>query len=629
VKIVGVMPRGIRFPSESDLWRPLIPGKDAEGRADRTLTVFGRLAPGSGISSARAQMSTIADRLAAAYPATNKDVRFRVQSYNDMALPRKLRPIFYTLLGAVTFVLLIACANVANLMMSRAVKRAREISVRAALGASRWRIVRQLLAESLVLALAGGGLGWVLAIWAAKAFDTAVIPTGKPSWIDFSPDYRVLAYLTAISLASAILFGLLPALRLSRLDLNGVMKDGGRGVGKGLRSRSLSGALVITEMALAVVLLTGAGLMIRSYLLTYTAPTGVDEGRVLTMGLELGAPRYQQPADRWAFWQRLRQELAGLPGVEAVTIASATPGSREQVEFTAEGETQTATAERRRCEVTWIAPDYFRALGTTVRQGRDYTAADVAGADSLVIVNEAFAARVWPGRSAIGKRLRTYRDGVEQPWMTVLAVAPDILQSAPDPAGHTAEIYPLFTPRQQRAGFHVLARTRVPPATLGDAFRRGVQAVNEDQPVGEIDTLQHLIELSTWPVRVFGSMFAIFAGIAFLLASIGLYAVVAHSVSERLHEIGVRMAMGASASRVLRMVLAQGMRQLAIGLALGLGGAWAVTRLLGNLLVGVSPHDPVTFAAVAVVLGAAGVAGCAIPARRAARVDLVETLRCD
>jgi predicted permease len=541
-----------------------------------------------------------------------------------MAVPRKLLSMFYVLLGAVGFVLLIACANVANLMLGRAVTRAREISIRAALGASRWRVIRQLLVESLLLSFAGGAIGWGLAIWGARLFDAAITPTGKPAWIDFSADYRVLAYLTAISMASGILFGMFPALRLSCLDLNSVLKDGGRGAGAGLRAPFLSSVLVVTEMTLAVILLAGAGLMIRSFLSAYMAPSGIEPAGVLTMRIDLPGQRYRQPDDRRAFYQRLEAELEALPGVEAATFSSTVPGGGNTA-VTYEPEGAAPVDEQRRLTVPTvvIGHDYFRVLRAAMRGGREFAETEASPA---VLVNEELAARVWPGENAVGKRLRLFRSGVRQPWMTVVGVAPDIMEGNRLASQRSAIIYQQLGQSPQTQ-IYALARTRVPPATLGDQFRRAVQTIDQDQPVRDLITLDDQLELSHWPIRVFGTMFAIFGGIAFVLASVGLYAVIAHSVSRRTHEIGVRMAMGASAASVLRMVFAQGMRQLAIGLVLGLAASLAVTRVMGNLLVGVSPRDPVTLVSVAAMLLVAGLVGCAIPARRAVRVDPAVTLR--
>jgi predicted permease len=627
--IIGVMPRGIRFPTETDVWQPLVPGRDTENRGNRNLIVFGRLASGASIATVQAEISTVAQQLASEYPKTNNEIGFRAQTYNQMAVPRKIVPAFYVLLGAVAFVLLIACANVANLMLGRAVTRAREISIRSALGASRWRIIRQLLIESLTLAFAGGAIGWWLAAWGSRAFDAAVIPTGKPSWIDFAPDFHVLLYLSVLSGGAGILFGLAPALRLSRLDVISVLKEGGRGLGAGIRSRSLSGMLVVAEVTLAVILLTGAGLMIRSFLKIYASPTGVDAASLLTMRIGLPPHHYKQPQDQSAFYEHLQSKLESLPGVERASLVTGTPGRGGfTARYELEGSGSGADGNRPFTYDTAVSAGYFRTLRAAMREGREFTPRDGVNGSPVAVVNEAFAARAWPGESALGKRLRIFRAAAPQPWMTVVGVAPDILQDSSDIADHDRILYQPFG-QSPRSDFYIVARTHVPPATLAEAFRRAVQSVDEDLPVRDLMTLEAHIDLSRWATRVFGTMFAIFACIAFALASLGLYAVIAHAVSQRTHEIGVRLAMGASPVSVMRLVFAQGMRQLGTGLVFGIAASLFVTNLLGKLLVGVSPHDPLTFVAVAVVLVLAGIAGCAIPARRAVRVDPVVTLRCD
>ncbi|MBZ5625524.1 MAG: ABC transporter permease [Acidobacteriia bacterium] len=624
--IIGVMSRGLRFPTESDLWLPLPATAQRQDRGNRYVMMFGRLAAGATLQSARAEMETVTSRLARQYPETNKDLTTLVQNYNEMAVRKKIRSVFWMMLAAVGFVLLIACANVANLLLARAVVRSHEISIRAALGASRWRVVRQLLMESLLLSAAGGILGWLFAIWGTRAFDLAITPTGKPAWIDFSLDYRVLLYLAAISIGTGIVFGLVPALRLSRLDVSSSLKEGGRGSGGGRHGRYLSGVLVITEMALAVVLLAGAGLMLRSFLKAYRAPVGVNTANVLTMWADLPRVRYSRPEQQAAFYQRLKAHLEQIPGVEVATIMSSLPGDgMMSFQYELEGAPPIDQRERPRGGLL-VGPDYFRTMQVPLVAGRAFTEADGESGVPSAIVNQSFANRFWPRENPLGKRVRLMEANIPQAWLTVVGVAPDILQNT----GNLIEHDPLlYLPYRQRPQSHmfVAARTRVPPAALGDTFRRAVQEVDEDLPVRHLATLESEVALRSRTIGVLGSMFAIFGSIAFLLASVGLYAVIAHSVNQRTQEIGVRLAMGAKVTDVLRLVFAQGLGQLAIGLALGLAGALAVTRVMDDLLVGVSPTDPVTFAAVALVLVFAGILGCAIPARRAIRVDPAITLR--
>jgi putative ABC transport system permease protein len=526
--------------------------------------------------------------------------------------------VFLALMGAVGFVLLIACANVANLMLARAVGRAREISIRTALGAGRWRVIRQLLAESLLLSAMGGAIALFIAQWGIRAFDAAVIPTGKPAWIDFSMDYRAFAYLAGVSILTAILFGLVPALRLSRLDVNSALKDGGR-AGAGIRGKYLSGVLVVAEMTLAVVLLAGAGLMIRSFMYAYTRPSGVDPTNVLTMNVQLPDAKYGKPEQQVEFQRSLAQRLQVVPGVEAVAV-----NTRTGVGFEFEG-VQSDPKNRPGSDAMLIGDGYFEILRVQAVRGRLPSSADHSSGARVAVVNWTWASKNTPGQDPVGKRLRLFQNATPKDWITIVGLVPDFLQNA-----SRSEPYPtIYIPFriEPRTWMSVMARTHVPPATLAEPLRRAVQEVDPDLPVREVRTLEEEISMQYWPLRVFGAMFGIFAGVALLLATVGLYAVVAYGVNQRTREIGIRVALGASAANILRMVFQTGMRQMAIGLVLGLAAAFGITRVLSTILVGVSATDPLTFGTVSVVLIAAATLGCAIPARRAMRVDPAIALR--
>jgi len=618
VTVIGVMPRGLVFPPETDFWQPLVRSA-TDLRQDRFLSVFGKLARGTSRDSAMSELATLSQGLGAQYPDSNKDIGYRIQSFTEQAIKGKIRTVFLVLLGAVGFVLLIACANVANLMLARAVGRSRETSIRVALGAGRWRIIRQLLIESLMLSIAGGAIAWLIAKWGIRAFDAALIPTGKPAWIDFSMDYRAFGYLAGISISAAILFGLTPALRLCRVDVNTALKDGGRGAGAAVSSKHLSGVLVTIEMTLAVVLLTGAGLMIRSFLWAYSRPTGADTANILTMRLDLPEAKYRAPEQQIAFERTLADRLRSLPGVE-----TAAANVRASIAYEPEGP-PIPPADRPAAMAVIVGEGYFEILRVLPLSGRDFTAADNASGLPAAVINRSFAARCWPGQDPVGKRLRVFTGNTVGDWMTVVGVVPDIL---PNPQSNDPEptIYMPFR-LAPRMSMSVIARTRVEPSSVGQAVRKEVEAIDRDLPLHDVQTLDDKLKLGTWPLRVFGSVFAIFAGIALLLATVGLYAVVAYGVNQRTNEIGVRIALGASAAVILRMVFTGGMTQMAIGLGLGLAGAFGLTRVLAGILVGVSATDPLTFGAVALVLIAAAGLGCAIPASRAIRVDPVTALR--
>ena len=625
--IIGVMPRDLKFPIDSDLWTALVPKPDSEKREARGLGAFGEMAPGASERSAAAEIASIAKNLEKAYPASNEGITPVVHTFSEEFNGPQVTMLLAALMGAVAFVLLIACANVANLLLARAVDRSREISIRIALGAGRWRIIRQLLVESVLLSMAGGVFGWLISIWGLRAFDASV-RSQIPTWMNFAMDYRGFTYLALVSLGTGLLFGIAPALRLSKLDVNTTLREGGRGSSSGPRARYLSGLLVITEMALAVVLLAGAGLMIRSFLNIYQADVGVRGKNVLVMRLFLPEAKYPRAEDQITFHQRLKARLDSLPGVEASTIATTMP-TGGSMHFPYELEHSQPTDEKRRPSLAAvvIGPDYFRVMGLTPLRGRVLTDADGrTGATPVALVNQRFAQKFWPGDEAVGKRVRIFDGKNADPWLTIVGVVPNILQNDLSVSENDPILYLPYRHKPQR-DMSIMARTVVPPGSLGTAFRREVQALDEDMPLYALRTLEERLALNYWAQQVFGTLFAIFAGIALVLASVGLYAVIAHSVSQRTQEIGVRMALGASAPNILQLIFMQGITQLGIGLAVGIAAAFGLTRVLSALLVHVSPTDPATLAMVALVLAAAATLGCLIPARRAMRLDPVLALR--
>lgn len=625
--VIGVMPRGFSFPNDAELWTPMTPAPASEKREARNMIVVGRMADGMTLKSARSEMETISLNLEKAYPATNQGIVANVRTFSEQFVGPNLRNLFLAMMGAVFFVLLIACANVANMLLARAVGRSREVSIRIALGAGRWRIIRQLLIESVILSSIGGVLAWAIAVWGAHAFDMAVIPFGKPQWIDFSMDLRVFIYLVAISTLTGVLFGLAPALRLSRLNVNSAIKDGGRGSSTGRRGKYLSAALVVAEMALAVILLAGAGLFIRSFLNIYRASLGVNTSNVMTFRLNLPDAKYAGPGDKISFHERLKSRLESLPGVESVAIATTMPtGGSMNFPYEFEGANPEDAQRRPTLQAVVISPDFFHVWQVRGLQGRLLSEADNASSQPVALVNQHFANKFWPGQDPLGKRLRLYNGNDAEPWLTVVGVMPNIVHNDVTPNQTDPVIYLPFR-QKPISGVAVMARTRVPPGTLATAFRKEVQAVDSNMPVFNLWTMEERLERNYWFHRVMSQLFGIFAGVALLLASVGLYAVIADSVSQRTEELGVRMAIGASAGDILRLVFAQGMRPLVIGLLIGLGGAFAMTRVLRTFLVQVSPSDPATLCLSCGVLTMGAVLGCFIPARRAMRVDPVVALR--
>jgi predicted permease len=622
--IVGIMPKGMRFPVNADVWTSLQPKGDYEKRDARTVRAFGRLAPGVSLKQARAELDGIAQRLAKEYPASSEGVTAMAIPYNDAYNGGNIRTIFLVLLGAVGFVLLIACANVANLLLSRALARAREMSIRAALGASRWRVIRQLLIESVMVGVLGGVFGLAIAYWGVGVFAKAVADVGKPYWIAFTFDLTVFAYLAAICVGAGLIFGLAPALQLARIDLNTTLKEGGRGSSGGLRTRWLSSFLVVSEVALSIVLLAGAGLMVRSFMKMYAAAEGIRGERMLSLRLNLPNSRYKTPESRLAFYDRLYPLLASTPGVESATIVTHPPFSGAfRWQFEIEGSAPVEESQRPGSSAVVADAAYFPTAGLAITRGRNFTEFEKDG----VIVSRSFAAKYFPGADPIGKRLRVFWDG-DRPWLTVVGVSQDVQQMS-GPGTSSSELDPLFfVPYRGKpmSGFGVVIRANA-PASLSAAVRKEIQAVDPDLPVFGVMTLDAAFAQQRWPFRVFGTLFAIFAGIALLLSSVGLYATMAYAVTRRTQEIGVRVAMGASAGNIMRLVLSQGVRQLAIGLVIGLAGAFGIARVLKGILFQVSPTDPATFAAVAILLLAVGLFACLLPARAAMKVDPLVALR--
>jgi|SRR5665213_478980 len=624
---IGVMPQGFSFPQTVDVWVPLVQTPKVMSRENRdTWMVVARLADGVTVETAQAEMDVIGKRLATEYPVTNRELMPEIQTFTQFFIGPNGAMIYGSMWGAVGFVLLIACANLANLLLARAIGRSREISIRIALGAGRWRIIRQLLIESLMLSGLGGFLGWWIAKWGVHSYALAM--ANKESWLvlDYSMDHSVLAYLIAISIGTGLLFGLVPALRLSKLDVNASLKDGGRGATGSGHRKHLSAFLVTGEMALAIVLLAGAGVMIRSYLKIHTADIGVNTADVLGASVNLPSAKYPRPEDKISFYDRLLIRLQAMPGVESAATADTLPtwGS-SKLPYQLAGDAPVEEDRRPKMSVLKISPSYFRTLEAPMLSGREFNDADVASSVPAVIVNQLFAAKYWPGEDPLGKRLRFFDKNTPGPWWTVVGVASNIIQNDQNRQRLDPEVYMPFR-QNPGGGAWVLVRTRVSSGSLANAFRREVQALDSSLPLYGPMAINDRLEMY-WDSRFYGGLFLIFAAIALLLASIGLYTVIAYSVSQRTQEIGVRMAIGGTPRDILKLVFRQGMLPLAIGLVIGLTASFAVNRLLKSMLVQVSPADPVTLIVASAVLILAGALGCLIPARRAMRVDPVVALR--
>ena len=643
--VIGVMPAGFAFPNRTDLWLPVGPLSSEESWKSRGnhpgLFGVARLKPGVTLEQARAGMETIAVRLDQQYPDSNKNNRIRVEPLLDDYV-RNVRPALWSLLGAVALVLLIACANVANLLLARGAARQKELAVRAALGAGRRRIVRQLLTESVLLAVVGGAFGLLLA-WGGVRLILAMSGDAIPRAAEVGLDSVVLAFTAGVALLTGILFGLAPAWQASRPELHDTLKDTARGTTGG-RARLRQG-LVVAEVALTLVMLAGAGLLLRSFHRLQHVNPGFSHERVLSFRLDLPEKKYETEDSQIGFYQSLIERLRVLPGVQAVSVTSRLPlgGNDWQTSFVIEGRPEPPPHERPSMEVHLVSPDYFLTMGIPLLRGRAFSDQDdrghLRGRDlgglskgqhwmsglSAIVVDEEFARRHWPNEDAIGKRVRLPW-GEKGPLLSVVGVVGRVKLDRLNEEGGFVQAYLPFLQAPSQ-GMAVVMKTTLAPETLITAAREQVRALDPEQPIYDLRTLAEMRDRSIAPQRLNLTLLGIFAGIGLALALIGLYGVLAYAVAQRRREIGVRMALGAQRADVLQLVVGHGMRLVLAGLGIGLIGALALTRLLRALLFGVGPTDPVTFAATPLVLALTALLACWLPAARASKVDPMEALR--
>ncbi|MEO5960001.1 MAG: ABC transporter permease, partial [Opitutaceae bacterium] len=540
--IIGVMPAGFKFPQNEDVWIPLVPTEELEKRSNRALQVFGLMKRGTSIDAASADLAVLAGQHATSFPDTNKDLGAAVRTFHDTYNAGQIRTVFLMMLGAVGFVLLIACANVANMMLSRAVARAREIAVRAAMGATRWQLIRQLLVESVLLSCLGGLLGLGLAMAGVHAFELATRDVGKPYWILFEMDYVAFVYFAALSVLSGIVFGLVPALRASRVDLNSVLKDGTPSGGS-VRGGKLTATLVVLQFALTVVLLAGAGMMIRSFFAAQAINPFVRAESIFTVRIQLPegkGDRYEQPANRLQFWDKLLPPLAALPGVTHAAATSSFPGlgsSGRDIEV--EGKPNENPEQPSRAQMIVQTPGYLAAIGQSILMGRGFNEIDGETGKEAAVVTRDFAAKYWPNSPAVGQRFRFIQNKKPGAWMTVIGVCTDIVQNMQ--ARETPPPLVYISHRQEPWGWMgLLLRTTSDPNTLSAPVRTTVQNLDQDLPLFEVRTLTAALDRQRWFLNVFGTLFGVFALSALAMASVGIYAVVAQSTARRTREIGIR-----------------------------------------------------------------------------------------
>lgn len=632
--IIGVMPRDFdppQFPGvgleKPELWAPFAPDLSQWTRDGRSLdTAIARLKPGVTPEQAQTELSVIAGQLQQQYPDTNAGQGIGVASLHEQ-LVGKIRSALLVFLVAVGFVLLIACANVANLLLARAATRQKEIAIRTALGAGRLRIVRQLLTESVLLAVVGGALGLLFAMWATDYLVTLGTDS-LPRLGRIGLDGRVFGFTTLLTLLTGVAFGLAPALQFSKPDLNETLKESGRSSTGGRGRQRLRGFLVISEIAISLLLLIGAGLLVKSFVRLQQVSPGFDPHNVVALNLFLPGAKYPEDAQQRAFFDQAQERIQSLPGVESVGMVSNLPvsGGFDTTSFYIEGRPVTRREDVPDVERYTINSDYFRAMSIPLTSGRSFGAEDRPDSVPVAIISEATARRFWPGESPLGKRFKTGDpDDPQSPWRTIVGVVGDVRHYALDiePAPQFYLPY-----RQVPVQFMaLLVRSSNSPENQIAAVRAQIWSIDKDQPIFNIKTMERFVAESIAQRRFVMLLLGLFAAVALVLAIIGLYGVMAYSVTQRTHEIGIRMALGAQASDVLKMVIRQGMALVLVGVGIGLLAAFALSRLISSFLYGVSATDPLTFVGVPLVLCAVAAAASYIPARRATKVDPMIALR--
>jgi putative ABC transport system permease protein len=623
--IIGVMPPEFKQPDYAEVWMPLdADSSEMQLRGARYFVAMARLKPGLTLAEAQAEMSAVAADLERQHPESNADLSVRVFSLHERVVG-DFRPALLVLLGAVGFVLLIACADVASLLLSRASARQKEIAIRAALGASRLRIIRQLLTESILLATIGGAAGLMIGFWGVRAI-VALIPEAMrfPRLAEIGIDARVLAFTVAVSLITGAVFGLIPGLQASKPDLQESLKEGTRSATGGLWAQKTRSLLVVSEIALAMLLLVGAGLLIRSFVSLQKTQLGFNAENLLTIGINASPQKYPQAQKRAAYFKQFLERLETLPGVESVALSSSLPLSFNLVfPFSVEGRAANP-ADAPQASYSSISPNYFRTLGIALRAGREFTEQDNKEAPSVAIINETMARRFFDGEDPIGRRIKI--DYLNRPTsFEIVGVVGDTKQSGPaDQPGVGIYVsyfqYPWFSSL-------LVVRSATDAASLALPAQKAIWSLEKDRPLTHVKTMDELLSESIAQPRLYVYLLGAFAFVALALAIVGVYGVMSYSVGQRTREIGIRMALGAQASDVLRLVVGQGMILISIGVGAGLVTAFALTRAMSSLLYGIGPTDPVTFFAVALILAGVALGACLVPALRAARVDPGVALR--
>jgi putative ABC transport system permease protein len=633
--VIGVLPEGsVSDRTYAQIFRPLVFEPQNMTRNFHWFGALALLKPGISVEKARAEMDAIGARIAHDYPDSNKGWGVAIDPLTDVVAGKQLRKSLYVLLAAVGMVLLIGCANLANLTLARSTVREREVAIRASVGAGRWRLVRQFLTENVLLSVIGGVLGVALGYALMAGLKAAIPPFSLPAEANITLDSRVLLFALALSVFTGIIFGLAPAIQATRPDLAGCMKEGGRGSSTGGARHRLRSALVVTEVALAFLLLTGSGLLIRSFFEMQNVDTGFNSENVITAGLPISEKRFPNPEELNVYLRQVVSNIQNLPGVRDVALTSALPmqGWGYGMPFQIAGKPVVDRANRKACFFKMVSPSYFRTLGMTLKKGRGLGERDVKGAPPVTVINETMARKYFPGEEPVGKRILIQEIvpgktvlGPEIPW-EVVGVTKDEKVGNLDSTRDDPGMY--VTNEQSPVFFQALVvRAAMDPRRLQQGINDAVHQVNKDQAVTDVKTLEQIKTESMAGNRLNSIMLGGFATVALLLSAIGIYGVISYSVVQRTHEIGIRAALGASSVDVMGLILGRGMLMAGAGLVLGLLGALALTRLLATLLFGVGARDPVTIAGVGAILAMVALIASYVPARRASRVDPMICLR--
>jgi putative ABC transport system permease protein len=633
--VIGVLPPGFEYFAAADVFRPLglvlAPGSPFEGRGNRAFNFYAvaRLKPGVSVAQANSEMAALGGQLAREYPNDLEGVSAQAERLQDV-MSESVRQSLWLLLGAVGFILLIACINVANLMLVRAAERRKELAVRLALGAGRWRIIRQLLSESLLIAALGGAGGLLLGSWMLQGL-LALAPTGIPQLSRVGLDNRVLLFTLGLAVLTSLLFGLLPALQAAKTDLQTTLKDGGRLTTDTSRGR-MRQTLLIAEVSLSLVLLVGAGLLVRSMWNLLHVDPGFEAGNVLTLRLRLEGEKYKAQAAR-GFYDECLARVQALPGVRSAALAHSLPinGSDWSGGFTVADKPAPSRANLPQSDRLRVSQGYFETMGIRPLRGRLFSAADTPEAAPVVVVNDALARRIWPNENPIGKRLKfglpEDQDEEDKPWREVVGVVNDVKMNGVDQATTLQTYLPYAQLPNQSLG--LIVRVERNPAALAPAVAQAIAAIDKNLPVYSIFTMEQLLGNSLAQRRLTLVLLASLAALALLLAGVGIYGVIAYSVRQRTHELGLRMALGAQTHAVLALILKQGVKLTLIGIGLGLLAAFALTRWMESQLFGVRATDALTFGVIAFALLLVALLACWIPARRATKVDPMIALRCE